>query len=163
MIKYARDNPITNLLLTSCLVLMLIVTAEWLVPYKVDTRDDDESGAPIDDGIPAGAQSRYVHPHIDNFPEILARPIFFSNRQMPPQPVAEALAVRTPLRLKLEGIAIAANTRVAVLRDQGSNQLVQLSVGMSHNDWLLEDVTSATAIFRHGDDVTSLSLKPENR
>jgi len=161
--KYTSDNPITNVLLAGCLVLTMILAAEWLLPYKIEATEGDKSGGAVTADIPSGAQSRYVHPHLSNYPEILARPIFFSKRELPPEAVTKAPAPRAPLRLKLEGIAITADTRVAVLRDQGSNQLVQLSVGMSHNDWLLEDVSSATATFRHGDDVTSLSLKPENR
>jgi hypothetical protein len=161
--KYASDNPITNLLLAGCLVLTAIFAAEWSIPYTVDALDAARSGAAIADEFPAVAQSRYVHPHISNYPEILARPIFFSKRELPPEAVARTPAPRAPLRLKLEGIAIAADTRVAVLRDQGSNQLVQLSVGMSYNNWLLEDITPATATFRRGDEVSSVSLKPENR
>jgi len=161
--KYASDNPITNLLLAGCLVLTAIFAAEWSIPYKVDATDVGESGAAIVDRVPAGAQSGYVHPHISNYAEILARPIFFSQRELPPEAVARAPAPSAPLLLKLEGIAIAADARVAVLRDQGSNQLVQLSVGMSHNNWLLQDITSATATFRRGDDVSTVSLKPENR
>ena len=161
--KYASDNPITNLLLAGCLLLMAIFAAEWLIPYPVNAMDTGESGAAIVDEIPAAAQSRYVHPHIGNYAEILARPIFFSNRQLPPEAVTKAQAPRTPLRLKLEGIAIATDTRVAVLRDQGNNQLLQLSVGMSHDNWLLENITTATATFRRGDDVTSISLNSENR
>lgn len=161
--KYTSDNPLTNLLLAGCLVLTAILGAEWIWPYSGHATEAGESGAASGDEITAGAQSRYVHPHIDNYAEILARPIFFSSRELPRQAVASAPAPEAPLRLKLEGIAIAADTRVAVLRDQGSNQLVQLSVGMSHNNWLLEDVTSATATFRRGDAVTSISLQPENR
>ncbi len=161
--KYSSANPITNLLLAGCLVLTTIVTAEWSIPYKVAATDEDESGAVIDNEIPTGAQSRYVHPHIDDFPEILARPIFFSKREMPPEAVARAPAPRTPLRLRLEGIAIAADNRVAVLRDQGNNQLVQLSVGMTHNNWLLEELTSMSATFRRDDDVAELTLNIENR
>ncbi len=161
--KYASDNPVTNLLLAGCLVLTTIVAAEWSIPSKVAATDEDESGAVIDNEIPTGAQSRYVHPHIDDFPEILARPIFFSKRELPPEAVAKAPAPRAPLRLKLEGIAIAADTRVAVLRDQGSNRLLQFSVGMSHDNWLLEELTSKSATFRRDDDVAKLTLDPDNR
>jgi len=161
--KYASDNPVTNLLLAGCLVLTTIVAAEWLIPYKVAATDEDESAATIDNEIPNGVQSRYVHPHIINYPEILARPIFFSKREFPPETVAKVPAPRAPLRLKLEGIAIAADTRVAVLRDQGSNQLLQFSVGMSHNNWLLEELTSKSAKFRRDDDVTELTLEPDSR
>ena len=161
--KYASANPMTNLLLTGCFVLASIVAAEWLIPYKADATAVDESGTAIDNEIPNGAQSRYVHPHISNFPEILARPVFFSKREMPPEAVARAPAPRTPLRLRLEGIAVTAENQVAVLRDQGNNQLVQLSVGMTHSNWLLEELTSTSATFRRDDDVAELTLNIENR
>ena len=156
--KNVSDNPITNLLMAIILLLTSIVAVEWLLPYQADARDDDKPGAAIDDGLTVSAQSRYVHPHISDFPEILTRPIFFSKRQMPVQQVIVAPVKSTPLLLKLEGIAIAADTRVAVLRDMGSNQLVQLSVGMSQDNWMLDGLTQSTATFRHGDDVTELTL-----
>jgi len=161
--KYLSANPITNLLLTGCLVLTLVIAAEWLMPYKADATAIDESGTAIDDEMPASAQSRYVHPHISNFTEILSRPILFSKREMPPEAVVRAPAPRTPLRLRLEGIAIAADKRVAVLRGQGNNQLVQLSVGMTHNNWLLEELTSTSATFRRDEDVAELTLDIGNR
>lgn len=161
--KFTSDKPMTNLLLAGCLVLTAMLAAEWLIPFKVDAVDAGQSGAALVDESPTSAQSRYVHPHIGDYSEILARPIFFSNRRLPPEAVTKAQAPRTPLRLKLEGIAIATDTRVAVLRDQGNNQLLQLSVGMSHDNWLLENITTATATFRRGDDVTSISLNSENR
>jgi len=161
--KYASDKPITNLLLAGSLVLTAMLVAEWLIPFKVDAMDAGQSGAALVDESPTGARSRYLHPHIGKYSEILARPIFFSNRQLPREAVTRAQAPSVPLRLKLEGIAIAADVRVAVLRDQGSNQLVQMSVGMSRNDWLLEDITSTTATFSRSDDVTSISLNSENQ
>ena len=82
---------------------------------------------------------------------------------MPPEAVARAPAPRTPLRLRLEGIAVTAENQVAVLRDQGNNQLVQLSVGMTHSNWLLEELTSTSATFRRDDDVAELTLNIENR
>ena len=163
MMKYTSDNPITNFLLASCLLLTLIVAAQWMLPYEVDTTTSASSDIRVDDEIPGSAESQYVHPHISNFAEILERPIFFSKREMPVAKVAKAPAQNTPMRLRLEGIAISADHRVAVLRDQGNNQLVKLSVGMTHNDWLLEDLTSAHAIFRRDDDIAELTLDIENR
>ena len=161
--KYTSDNPITNILLASCLLLTLVVATQWLLPYKIDTTTGTSSDVQVVDEIPGSAQSQYVHPHISNFPDILERPIFFSKREMPAAMVAKAPAARAPLRLKLEGIAINASNRVAVLRDQDNNQLVQLSVGMTHNNWLLEDLTSAHAVFRRDDDIAELTLDIENR
>jgi hypothetical protein len=159
--KYVSNNPITDLLLATASLLALIVTVELLMPYKIEL-PDDAIGIASQVGVPDGTQSRYVHPHISNFSEILARPIFFSKREMPAQIVVEQAAPRTPLQLKLEGVAIATDTRVAVLRDLASNKLVQLSVGMSHNTWQLKELTSSGATFRRGaDDVAQLTLDLE--
>jgi hypothetical protein len=159
--RYAGNNPITVFLLATATLLALIITAELLMPYQIEL-PADSMGIPTEIGLPDETQSRYVHPHISNFPEILARPIFFSQREMPAQIVVEQAAPQTPLRLKLEGIAIAADTRVAVLRDLGSNKLVQLSIGMSHNNWQLEELTSSVATFRRGaNDVAQLTLDLE--
>jgi hypothetical protein len=34
---------------------------------------------------------------------------------------------------------------------------------MSHNNWLLEELTSKSATFRRDDDVTELTLEPVSR
>ena len=140
----------------------MFIVAEWLLPYRVDTASMSNA-VPAEDELPAANGSAYVPPHIDDFPEILARPVFFQDRKLPAKPIVQAAAPRMPLRLQLEGIAIAADARVAVLRDQGNNELMQLSVGMSYNNWLLEDVTSGTATFRRGDDATELTLDPKDK
>lgn len=159
MMRYLTNNPFRNFLLASCCVLMLVVATEWLIPYRSNGAAFANTRS-VDVQVSTNNDSAYVHPHIDDFSEILARPIFFQARELPPEAEAAAVAPRAPLRLKLEGIASAADSRVAVLRDQGNNQLVQLSAGMSHNDWLLERMTSTTASFRRGDDVAELTLEP---
>jgi len=159
--RFVSSHPLTGLLLATASILALIVTAELLMPYEIEL-PDEAIGITTQVGVPDGTQSRYVHPDISNFPEILSRPIFFSKREIPKQIVVEQAVQQTPLRLKLEGIAIATDSRVAVLRDLGSNKLVQLSVGMSYNDWELEELTSSAAKFRRGaDDVAQLTLEQE--
>ena len=158
----STDNPLTNILLLGCGLLLMFIVAEWLLPYQINAASV-WNAEPVEIELPAVENSVYVPPHIDDFPEILARPLFFQDRKLPAELITVVAAPRMPLHLELEGIAIAADTRLAVLRDQGNNQRLQLSVGMSYNNWLLEDVTSATATFRRGDDVISLLLEPEGR
>jgi hypothetical protein len=156
------NNPLTNFLLAGCCLLILIIGTEWLTPYQVNSTTNVSTES-TDVQMPDNDDSTYVHPHIDDFSAILARPIFFPNRELPIIAVADTVAPRLPLRLKLEGIASTTGSRVAVLRDQGNNQLLQLSVGMSHNDWLLENMSSTAASFRRGDDITELTLETQNR
>ena len=78
------------------------------------------------------------------------------------RPPAEAAAAPpAPLRLKLEGIAIAGGSRVAVLRNLSNKGLVQLAEGESHEGWTLDSLSSVAATFsRDGEQRTELPLDP---
>ena len=67
----------------------------------------------------------------------------------------------TPLRLTLEGVAMSAGSRIAVLRSQGNNQLLTLGEGMTHEGWTLESIEADRASFRRGGQVTELPLSPD--
>ena len=65
-----------------------------------------------------------------------------------------------PLRLKLEGIAIAGGARVAVLRNLSGNGLMQLTEGDSHDGWTLDTLSSNSATFSRGAQTSELLLDP---
>ena len=92
--------------------------------------------------------------------EMLDRPLFFITRRMPEPPAAQPAAPPTPLKLKLEGIAIAAGSRVAVLRNLNGNGLLQLAEGDTHDGWTLEAISSTSASFKRGGQVNELLLDP---
>ena len=146
-----------RLLLSMCGLLTLIIVAEWLLPIRADTTDELNADS-ADVELPALTSSTYVHPHIDDFTAILERPVFFKDRKLPPEPAAEPVAAPAPIRLKLEGVAIVAEARVAVLRNLADNQLLQLVEGMSHKGWKLESVNADSATFTRGGQVSELSL-----
>ena len=148
----------TRLLLSSCCLLTFVILAEWLLPVRADAIDELNAES-ADVELPALTSSTYVHPHIDDFATILARPVFFKDRMLPPMPAVEPTAPPAPIRLKLEGVAIAAEFRVAVLRDLADNHLLQLAEGMSHKGWTLESVNADSATFTRGGQVSELSLE----
>lgn len=152
----------TRLLLSLCGVLTLIIVVEWLLPVRADAIDE-LNAASADLELPTLTSSTYVHPHIDDFATILERPVFFKDRKLPPKPAAEPSAPPAPIRLKLEGVAIVAEARIAVLRNLADNQLVQLAEGMSHNGWTLEAIDADSATFRRGGQVSELSLELATR
>lgn len=162
MTQFPTRNSLTNFLLASCCLLALLVVIEWLIPYSISAEADTDAVL-IDPQFPGDGNSAYVHPHVEDFSIILAKPIFFESRELPPEAVAETATPRAPLRLKLEGIAIVADAQIAVLRDETNSQLLQLSVGMSHNDWVVDKIESAGATFRRGDDVAKLTLEIGDR
>ena len=151
----------TLALIFTSTVLAAIVIVEWLNPLQLEDFD-----APVIDGsevaMPDLIDSSYLPPNLGELDEMFERPLFFSDRRMPepPKPVAVAAAPPTPLRLKLEGVAITTEARVAVLRDLENNQLVQLAEGMSHKSWTLDSVKANGAIFTRGPQTSELMLDP---
>ena len=155
--RIETGNFLTRLLLSLCGLLMLVIVAGWLIPIRADAVNELNTDS-ADVELPTLPSSTYVHPHIDDFAAILERPVFFKDRKLPPEPAAEPVAAPAPIRLKLEGVAIVAESRIAVLRNLADNQLLQLAEGMSHNGWTLESVNANSAAFRRGGQTTELTL-----
>jgi hypothetical protein len=156
--RIETGNFLTRMLLSLCGLLTLVIVAGWLFPNRADVVNELNIDS-ADVELPASASSTYVHPHIDDFATILGRPVFFKDRMLPPKPAAEPTAPPAAIRLKLEGVAIAAESRVAVLRDLADNHLLQLAEGMSHKGWTLESVNADSATFTRGGQVSELSLE----
>jgi len=156
-------NRLTVALLSTVAALFVIIAGET---YLANREPSVDPGTVNDDdmALPTLADNRYVAPQIEDFPEVLGRPLFFRDRKLPPEPEPEVVAAAPllPLRLKLEGVAISSDSRVAVLRNTGNNQLLQLAEGMSHDGWLLETVSADRAIFTRGAQRTELLLDAAN-
>lgn len=150
-------------LLAIAAVLAVIVVLELLYPARpaaVELAANDVTTAVVPD---FGA-TEFVAPGFENLSEMLDRPLFFSDRRLPELPkvdVAPAVAP-TPLLLKLEGVALTGESRVAVLRDLSNNQLLQLAEGMMHDGWTLDSVTAASASFSRGQQTSVLVLDPDS-
>ena len=157
-----RPDRSTLVLAATCAGLAVIVAAQLLIPQ---TPPDYTGPELADTGVArVTALPAYVPPDFDTFAEVLDRPLFFANRQLPPEPVQQAApeAPRKPLRLTLEGVAMNSTSRVALVRDQRNNALVQIAEGMSHDGWTLEGVEPDQAIFRRSDEVTVLVLEVQS-
>jgi len=157
----------------NALSLALLVTIALLAAVIALELSPADSGGPAssgtvlatDESVALATGQRFIAPAIGQFSAVLERPLFFQDRQLPaePPPAAISAAPLLPLRLKLEGVAITSDARVAVLRDTSNNQLLQLAEGMSHDGWLLETVRSNSASFKRGDTVSKLVLDPNGR
>lgn len=155
-----RRVTLIQLLVIAVLILVLVV--EYLIATSDATAD--EKAAVTDDVSPAvSSGDRYTAPDIVDFVEILERPVFFPDRKLPPEPELETVVAEPPqpLRLRLEGVAISGENRVAVLRITSSNQLLRLAEGESHDGWLLESVDADRAVFKRDAEVAELFLDTE--
>jgi hypothetical protein len=153
----------TLALVVVCVALSLLVAIELLFPTRIEELD------PVSDGravaiAPTFSAAVYLPPKMNDLTDMLDRPLFFTDRRFPPAPESAATPVVTPkpLRLLLEGVAITADSRVAVLRDLNNNQLLRLAEGMTYEGWTLDALTASGAIFRRGGQLTHLALEPDN-
>ncbi len=149
----------TQALLAVCALLGLVVVGESLTdPFGAN---DDAMRMEADAvALPEVVAVRYVHPSLDSFADVLERPLLMESRRLPQETVVvEAPTPTVPLQLALEGIALVGETRIAVLRDITSKDLVQLGEGADHRGWTLDSVTAETARFSRGTQIEELSLE----
>lgn len=149
-------------ILLCCALLSGIVVIEFFVAGE-RAANGNYSGVSV---VPERAElAAFDAPAFEKYGEVLSRPLFYKDRKLPPQPrQAEPEQIPLePLDLSLEGVAIANTSKVALLRNQNGNELIQLAEGMSHNGWVLVSVESTGAAFRRGGDVTELEIEASNR
>jgi len=153
-----RNDPLLAGLIGCVLLLIFVIAAELSLAngkVEIDVIAGDE---PTESELPGTPRTPYVHPELNRYSGVLERPAFFASRTMPEPLPEESPPPALPLRLKLEGIAIAGDNRIAVLRDLGSNGLVQLSLGALHNGWYLEELNATSAVFLRDGARTELTL-----
>lgn len=155
-------NRPTQALLATSLLLALIVAMQLLFPARPSV--DGSVAMPDDEAsLPEFGSAALNPPMLADLSDMQDRPLFYIGRRMPVPPKVETPPPPpTPLRLKLQGVALAGGTRVAVLRNLSSNLLLQLSEGDTHDGWTLDTVNSNSAIFSRDEQTTELLLDPDD-
>ena len=156
-------NGVTIILLLLSVLLSVLIFYQW-EGYSQEGR---YSAAPIESGtkkhvksdVFLGNQSKSIK--ITQFSEILARPLFTEGRIPDEEPESENdLIQQTGLpKLKLEGVVLSPESRVAVVRDLTDNSILRLSEGMIHSGWRIVSINTAEAILERGDDTHKLPLE----
>ncbi len=152
-------SKLTLALLAANAIMAIVVAAELAAPAapRAGSAHDVEppSAEPPEFGV-----TPHTPPAYSGFADMRERPLFFVDRRMPVPPTV-APPPPTPLRLTLEGVAMTAGSRVAVLRNTGNNQLLTLAEGAAHEGWVLEAIAADGARFSRGAEVTELPLEPD--
>ncbi len=83
--------------------------------------------------------------------EITERALFSEGRTPPEKTVQESTKVPSrPLWLKLEGVAITPQSKVAIITDRATKELLRLSQGMSHPGWKVSEVSEESVTLEQG-------------
>lgn len=159
MTRFAGTVRTTPLLLAANALLALVIAVELLTPAG---RSASAVATPTepDEGLPEFGDVAARSPDMSDLVDLLGRPLFYVDRRMPAPAEKAAAPPPSPLRLELEGIAIAGGSRVAVLRNLANNQLLQLAEGDAHEGWTLDSVSATSASFSRGEQTTELPLDP---
>lgn len=154
-------NRTTQGLIAANVILVLVIALQVLYPASASNADEvslPESEA----ALPEFDDAALNPPQLAHLADMLERPLFFDDRRLPEPPKDETPPPPpTPLRLELEGVAISSGSRIAVLRNLSNNLLLQLGEGGKHEGWTLESVSSNSASFSRGEQVTELPLDPD--
>ena len=157
--RFFRISRPTQALLAANVVVALLITFQLMYPatasQAVDMPADDKAAV-----LPDFGDGNVNSPGLGYYADMLERPLFYADRRLPGPPEKKAAPPPAPLRLTLEGVAIAQGARVAVLRNARTRQLVQLEEGGTHDGWTLESLDSTSARFKRGEQVTELLLDP---
>ncbi|MCU7932600.1 MAG: hypothetical protein KZQ90_17515 [Candidatus Thiodiazotropha sp. (ex Codakia rugifera)] len=142
-------NMLSLLLLVSLLALMGYLYYQWITPFSSTASTPDLThNSSIEESAGERKPVLFSPTAISSYAEITERPLFVEGRLPPAEPEPKKAAARAPskpLRLKLEGVAITPNNKVAIIRDLDSNQLLRVSQGMNKHDWKVESVDSSSA------------------
>ena len=153
---FSIGNHLTPYLLAASTVLVGTVALESRNLVQTQGGTSAETKPAID----RIEQANFTAPRIAAFSEITERPLFRQGREPAPEAVATVAAAKTsPLRLKLEGVAITPESSIAVVRDLSNNKMLHLATGTKHQGWELTSITDNVATFKRGKESHELKLK----
>ena len=158
--RFELPGKPTQVLITGIVLLGLLLVVQLLYP-AAPTMGNTGTLSVDDASLPEFGSDALAPPALVDLSDMLDRPLFFNDRRMPEPPEDTAPPPPPkPLRLKLQGVALGSGSRVAVLRNLSSNLLLQMDEGDTHDGWTLEEVTSSSARFSRGAQMTELPLDP---
>ena len=167
MKRTAFGNRLTPVLLTACVLFGTILVFEW---YALSREEGSTTGNKAQSADAADVQltrTEFAAPDFEAFSEILERPLFTEGRTPPEQPTSEQTSVnpvkKTPLSLRLEGIALTPATRIAVVREIPGNKLLRLAEGAKHQGWEVESIHATGVTFKRGEQSHELLLELDNK
>ena len=117
-----------------------------------------QSSTPAEDPVTIAAFSPVP---LRSLGEITERPLFTEGRTPPKEPVDSppSAVAAVPLRLRLEGVAITPENKVAIITDLQTNELLRLSQGMSHSNWRVARVSEESVVIQQGTREITLDLE----
>ncbi len=106
-------------------------------------------GAPVDARVLPTAPITVAE---QAYPDTVSRPLFVPSRRPAPVAVAAPVATMPKGTLTLQGVTIAGNTRIALLREKSSGRIHRVEVGKQVNGMSLAQVDADRVVLKQGDE-----------
>jgi hypothetical protein len=154
--EWLRRSPLLGALAVAAVALAIIVAAElWSGIRPAPTAPARRPAAPADAKLlpPVALASPE-----QAYPEVAARPLWVPTRRPAPQATAAAAQSFKRDQYVLQGVTIAGNTRIALLRDKTSGKVHRVEAGKELNGLKLVEVRPEAVILGQGDDRETLQL-----
>lgn len=148
-------------LLCVCILLAGWLYRQWHVDIAEQYLNNDslEKADPGEyemDSVPAFQATPFA-----SLSEIFERPLFTEGRipAEKPDKNTNTATKAVPLKLKLEGVVISPESKVAIISDLQTKELLRLSQGMSHANWKVTAVSEESVTIQQGANEITLQLE----
>ena len=138
----------STLLLGVCLALAAFVYVQVLAEAPGPAPSGGGETPPLA-ALPA--RPSYAMAPVEDFSEILERPLFSPTRRPPAQGVAATAAPEPELQVTLVGVIISSEEQIAIVRLKDAGRFARLNVGDSFQGWILDSIEPSRITFRRGD------------
>ncbi len=151
-----------------CAGLSVVIVAELGPGLNLTGQQDQAGRVPARLAVPTLTEETFALPPLEEFSEVVERPLFSTDRRPfePPPPKAAAEQSRKtprapvpPPQLSLVGVVITPQHRSALLWDEKQSTFVRAKPGMEVSGWELANVAADGVILRKGETKHSIELK----
>lgn len=156
MIDVVRRNPVIAALAVACAVLAGIVAFELLMPPGAGSGAAARKAAAVEAKLlpPIAAAS------VDQvYPETVNRPLWIPTRRPAPAAVAAPAASFPKGQYTLQGVIVAGDTRVAMLREKTSGRIHRVEKGRDVNGIQVAEVETESVTLAQGDEREVIELR----
>lgn len=113
-------------------------------------------GAVLNQEVPIA--SSYTMPAANNFLEIVARPLFTSNRKPTAQQELTIETMSSELDIRLIGVIVSAGIPIAIVAPRGSKSFARLTLGDRFQGWTVAQIEPQRVTFRRDKAVEWIEL-----
>ena len=153
---WLRRNPLVAALSVAAAALALIVAVElWSGLRPAPDPQPPRAAAAADAKL---LPPLALAPAEQAYPEVAARPLWVPTRRPAPQAAVAGAPAFKRDQFVLQGVTIAGNTRIALLRDKASGKVHRVASGDEVNGLKLVEVKPEAVTLAQGDDRETLQL-----